>query len=64
VAPERALQNSVEQLRRIVDEFADFDLFIVSPLTRYVARPCCVNTSYATSQTLENLVFFRTSFRT
>ncbi len=48
-APERALQHSVEQLRRIVDEFADFDLFIVSPLTRYVARPCCVNTGHVTN---------------
>ncbi len=49
VAPERALQHSVEQLRRIVDEFADFDLFIVSPLMRYVARPCCVNTGHVTN---------------
>jgi hypothetical protein len=44
VAPERALQHSVEQLRRIVDEFAEFDLFIIFPVTRYVARPCCANT--------------------
>jgi hypothetical protein len=49
VAHERALQNSVEQLKRIVVEFADFDLFIVSPLTRYVAKPCCVNTSHVTN---------------
>ncbi len=49
VAPERALQNSVEQLKRIVTEFGDFDLFIVSPLTRYVSKPCCVNTSHVTS---------------
>ncbi len=49
VAPERALQNSVEQLKRIVTEFGDFDLFIVSPLTRYVAKPCCVNTSHVTN---------------
>ncbi len=49
MAPERALQNSVEQLKRIVDEFADFDLFIVTPLTRYVAKPCCVNISHVTN---------------
>jgi hypothetical protein len=49
VAPERAIQNSVEQLKRIVAEFGDFDLFIVSPLTRYVAKPCCIDTSHVTN---------------
>ena len=48
VAPERALQTSVEQLKRIVDEFSDFDLFIVTPVTRYVSRPCCKNSAHVT----------------
>jgi hypothetical protein len=49
VAPERALQHSIEQLRRIVDEFAEFDLFIISPVTRYVSSPCCINTGHVTN---------------
>jgi hypothetical protein len=49
VAPERAIQNSVDQLKRIVAEFGDFDLFIVSPLTRYVAKPCCIDISHVTN---------------
>jgi hypothetical protein len=49
VAPERAIQNSVEQLKRIVGEFGDFDLFIVSPLTRYVAKPCCIDITHVTN---------------
>jgi hypothetical protein len=38
VAPERALQHSVEQLKRIVDEF---------PVTRFVSSPCSQNTGHA-----------------
>jgi hypothetical protein len=49
VAPERALQGSVEQLKRIVDEFSDFDLFIVTPVTRYVSRPCCKNSGHVSN---------------
>jgi hypothetical protein len=60
VAPERALQTSVEQLKRIVDEFSDFDIFIVTPVTRYVSRPCCKNTAHVTNfgdpDFLENII--------
>jgi hypothetical protein len=49
VAPERALQHSVEQLKRIMDEFPDLELFIISPVTRFVSSPCCQNTSHVTS---------------
>ncbi len=49
VAPERALQVSVEQLKRIVDEFSEFDLFIVTPVTRYVSRPCCKNSAHVSN---------------
>jgi hypothetical protein len=45
VAPERAMQYSIDQLKRIVvEEFGDFDIFIISPVTRYVASPCCRST--------------------
>jgi hypothetical protein len=43
------MQYSIEQLKRIVEEFEDFDLFIISPVTRYVASPCCRNTEHVTS---------------
>jgi hypothetical protein len=49
VAPERALQHSIEQLRRIVDESAESDLFIISPVTRYVSSLCCINTGLVTN---------------
>jgi hypothetical protein len=49
VAPERALQGSVEQLKRIVEEFSEFDLFIVTPVTRYVSRPCCKNSGHVSN---------------
>jgi hypothetical protein len=49
VALERALQLSVDQLKRIVDEFAEFNIFIISPVTRYVANPCCTNTNHVTN---------------
>ncbi len=35
--------------KRIVDEFPDFDIFIISPVTRYVANPCCTNTNHVTN---------------
>jgi hypothetical protein len=49
VAPERALQHSVDQLKRIVDEFPDSDLFIISPITRFISVPCCKNSGHVTN---------------
>jgi hypothetical protein len=49
VAPERALQTSVDQLKRIVDEFADYDLFIITPVTRYASRPCCKTSGHVSN---------------
>jgi hypothetical protein len=49
VAPERAMQYSIDQLKRIVEEFEDFDLFIISPVTRYVASPCCRSADHVTN---------------
>ncbi len=43
VAPERAVQHSIDQLKRVVDEFEDYDIFIISPVARYVSGPCCNN---------------------
>jgi hypothetical protein len=49
VAPERALQHAVDQLKRIADEFPDSDLFIISPITRFISVPCCKNSGHVTN---------------
>jgi hypothetical protein len=49
VAPERALQHDVDQLKRIADEFPDSDLFIISPITRFISVPCCKNSGHVTN---------------
>jgi hypothetical protein len=49
VAPERALQFAVEQLCRIIREFKDFLLFVISPVTRYVSMPCCYAPDHVTN---------------
>jgi hypothetical protein len=49
VAPERAMQYATDQLKRVVDEFEDFDLFIISPVTRYNASPCCTSYEHVTN---------------
>jgi hypothetical protein len=41
VAPERSIQFSVEQLNRIIREFSEHTLYIITPVTRYVSMPCC-----------------------
>jgi hypothetical protein len=49
VAPERAVQYTIDQLKRVVDEFEDYDIFIISPVTRYVSGPCCDNSEHVTN---------------
>jgi hypothetical protein len=49
VAPERSMQFATDQLKRVVDEFEEFDLFIVSPVTRYVGSPCCTSLDHVTN---------------
>jgi hypothetical protein len=49
VAPERAVQYTIDQLKRVVDEFEDYDLFIISPVTRYVSSPCCNSLEHVTN---------------
>jgi hypothetical protein len=41
VAPERSIQFFVEQLHRIIREFSEYVLYIITPVTRYVSMPCC-----------------------
>ncbi len=62
VAQERALQYATDQLKRVVDEFEDFNLFIISPVTRYVATRAARVSS--TSQTLGIRIFCPRSLRT
>jgi hypothetical protein len=49
VAPERAVQHTIDQLKRVVDEFEDYDIFIISPVTRYVSGPCCNSLEHVTN---------------
>jgi hypothetical protein len=43
------MQFAIDQLKRVVDEFEEFDLFIVSPVTRYVGSPCCTSLDHVTN---------------
>ncbi len=49
VAPERSIQFSVEQLQRIIQEFGEYVLFIITPVTRYVSMPCCDMQTHVTN---------------
>ncbi len=37
-------------------DFSDFDLFIVTPVTRYVSRPCCKNSGHGDPDFLANII--------
>ncbi len=41
VAPECALQLTLDLLKRLVLELREYQIFIVSPITRYISGPCC-----------------------
>jgi hypothetical protein len=41
VAPECALHHTVELLKKLVSEFSEYQLFFVTPITRYILGPCC-----------------------
>ncbi len=49
VAPERSIQFSVEQLQRLIREFSEYVLYIITPVTRYVSMPCCNVQSHVTN---------------
>jgi hypothetical protein len=41
VAPECALQHALELLKKLVTELSEYQLFFVTPITSYIAGPCC-----------------------
>jgi hypothetical protein len=41
VAPECALHHTLELLKKLVAELSDYQLFFVTPITRYILGPCC-----------------------
>jgi hypothetical protein len=49
VAPECALHHTVELLKKLVSELNEYQLFIVTPITRYILGPCCTADDHVTS---------------
>jgi len=49
VAPECALHHTVELLKKLVAELSEFQLFIVTPITRYILGPCCTAEDHVTN---------------
>jgi hypothetical protein len=41
VAPECALQLTLDLLKRLVMELSEYQIFIITPITRYISGPCC-----------------------
>ncbi len=41
VAPECALQITLDLLKRLVMELSEYQIFIITPITRYISGPCC-----------------------
>jgi hypothetical protein len=41
VAPECALHHTLELLKKLVTELSEYQLFFVTPITRYIIGPCC-----------------------
>jgi hypothetical protein len=41
VAPECALHHTLELLKKLVVELSEYQLFFVTPITRYIIGPCC-----------------------
>ncbi len=42
VAPEKAMQYAIAQLKRAIAECGDFPVFVITPWTRFVSQPCCM----------------------
>jgi hypothetical protein len=49
VAPERAMQHAITQLRRAIAECGDFPVFIITPWRRYASQPCCTDPGHVTT---------------
>ncbi len=41
VAPECAMQVTLDLLRKLVSELSEYQFFIISPITRYISGSCC-----------------------
>ncbi len=49
VAPEKAMQYAIAQLKRAIAECGDFPVFVVTPWTRFVSQPCCMEVGHVTN---------------
>jgi hypothetical protein len=49
VAPERAMQYAIAQLKRAIAECGDFPVFVITPWTRFVSQPCCEEAGHVTN---------------
>jgi hypothetical protein len=49
VAPERAMQYAIAQLKRGIAECGDFPVFVITPWTRFVSQPCCAEAGHVTN---------------
>ncbi len=49
VAPERAMQYAIAQLKRVIAECGDFPIFVITPWTRFVSQPCCTEAGHVTN---------------
>ncbi len=49
VAPERAMQYAIAQLRRAIAECGEFPVFVITPRTRLVSQPCCTDAGHVTN---------------
>jgi hypothetical protein len=49
VAPEKAMQYAIAQLKRAIAECGDFPVFVVTPWTRFVSQPCCMEAGHVTN---------------
>ncbi len=49
VAPDRALANPINNLRRVAEACGDHPVFVISPHFRFVRGPCCYATGHMTN---------------
>ncbi len=43
------MQYAIAQLQRAIAECSDFQVFVVTPWSRYVAQPCCTDAGHVTN---------------
>ncbi len=49
VAPEKAMQYAIAQLKRAIAECGDFPVFVITPWRRFVSQPCCMEAGHVTN---------------